>query len=565
MKLPESLAAALTAADEAYLIALCNKGTYNRAKKDLAALASPPQAECTPDGVQVQLGQVTCLIRAPLGDSRCSCPSSAVCRHRISAILWLQSQLEGPADGQAPDREAPPPQEAEPDFPSLRAYPPEKLVRQLGARRHAADLVRWQSGQGAKITAGGSVVTVELPWAAASVRLLEPLEHSTCSCHSKSFCVHKAEALFFWQLEQGLIPAALQEAAPAAGSGWDPEQARGVCQGVRQALAAQMATGLSRLPPSVCDTTERLAALCHTGRLPRLERALRRLQEEYAAYFRRSATYRDTSLLARFGQAWRLAQAIEAAPEDRILQLAGTFRDEYRPAGPLQLYLLGLRQVTGRNNSGYEGTVYYFWDTEGRCFYTYSDLRPAFYEKPRRRSPLQLWGMPCTLDQAWNCVLRLHGARVNGEGGLSGTSSCHADLGQRVLPGEILPPEALCTDFEQLLQKHSAAGLPERERLAVVRPAQCIPQPYDRVQQLFQMRLLDDAGRDLWVTVRYDQTEQPVIDALERLEAGLRKDPARMPVFFGTVYRDKDLLRLYPIEYFGPDSWQAAPPEEECP
>ena len=259
MKLPESLAAALTAADEAYLIALCNKGTYNRAKKDLAALASPPQAECTPDGVQVQLGQVTCLIRAPLGDSRCSCPSSAVCRHRISAILWLQSQLEGPMDGQAPDREAPP-QEAEPDFPSLRAYPPEKLVRQLGARRHAADLVRWQSGQGAKITAGGSVVTVELPWAAASVRLLEPLEHSTCSCHSKSFCVHKAEALFFWQLEQGLVPAALQEAAPAAGSGWDPEQARGVCQGVRQALAAQMATGLSRLPPSVCDTTERLAA-----------------------------------------------------------------------------------------------------------------------------------------------------------------------------------------------------------------------------------------------------------------------------------------------------------------
>ena len=78
MKLPESLAAALTAADEAYLIALCNKGTYNRAKNVLAALASPPQAECTPDGVQVQLGQVTCLIRAPLGDSRCSCPSSAV-------------------------------------------------------------------------------------------------------------------------------------------------------------------------------------------------------------------------------------------------------------------------------------------------------------------------------------------------------------------------------------------------------------------------------------------------------------------------------------------------------
>ena len=39
--LPQSLAAALAAADEAYLIGLSNKGTVNRAKKDLAALAAP--------------------------------------------------------------------------------------------------------------------------------------------------------------------------------------------------------------------------------------------------------------------------------------------------------------------------------------------------------------------------------------------------------------------------------------------------------------------------------------------------------------------------------------------
>ena len=98
MAFSEELSAALVAADENYLIGLCNKGTVNRAKKDLAALADP---ETVPEnnGVTVKLGEVSCFITAPLGESRCSCPSSAVCRHRITAILWLKQQLDAQPAG----------------------------------------------------------------------------------------------------------------------------------------------------------------------------------------------------------------------------------------------------------------------------------------------------------------------------------------------------------------------------------------------------------------------------------------------------------------------------------
>lgn len=37
MEIPQTLHSALLSADEEYLIALCNKGTVNRAKKDLSA------------------------------------------------------------------------------------------------------------------------------------------------------------------------------------------------------------------------------------------------------------------------------------------------------------------------------------------------------------------------------------------------------------------------------------------------------------------------------------------------------------------------------------------------
>ena len=232
MQLPKALSAALAAADENYLIGLCNKGTVNRAKKDLAVSASP---ETMPgqDGVTVRLGDISCLITAPLGESRCSCPSSAICRHRIAAILWLKGRLDA-----GPDPAAPPPR---PEFQELRAYPPEKLAKQLGSKRLSAALFRHQSGSGPQITEA-SVVTVDMPWLPACVRLLEPLEHSTCTCHSKVFCPHKAEALLYWQLKEGVADPSLLQPAQPAGAALDLEAARGVCRAVQEALAAQLAT-----------------------------------------------------------------------------------------------------------------------------------------------------------------------------------------------------------------------------------------------------------------------------------------------------------------------------------
>ena len=547
LHIPEGLAAALAAADEAYLVGLCNKGTVNRAKKDLAAL-TPPQAKAEGEAVEVRMGDVTCRIQAPLGESRCSCPSSGICRHRIAAILWLQQQETPPSsEAAAPEK---------PDFAGLLAYPAEKLARQLGRRRLSAALFRWKSGQQPQITET-SVVTVEMPWLPATVRLLEPLEHSTCSCHSKTFCLHKAEALLFWQLGRGAADPMVLEETAAPAETLDLERIRGVCQGVRQTLAGHLATGLSRLSPSACETVERMAALCHAAGLPDLERALRRLHGTYAAYFARSAACRDTELLFRLSRVFRLAAALEQAGEETVRTLAGAFREDYAPGGDLKLYLLGLRDYSGRG--GYEGTLYYFWEREARRFYTFSDLRPTFYEETSaRRKPAAVpWGLPCPLRQVWGCGLDLTGARANREGGLSSTQQCSAVLLGRRAPGQVFSEEDVCTDFSRLLAERSDPHAPEISRLAVVRPAACRVQDYDPVRQEFSMALVDGEGRDLWLTVRYRKEEAGVVDALEALARRLKEAEDLRPVFFGTVYREGDRLKLYPIEYFS--QWEERP------
>ena len=172
-----------------------------------------------------------------------------------------------------------------PAFAQLRAYPVEKLVRQLGTKRLAAVLSRRQSGAGPVMTET-SVITVEMPWLPATVRLLEPLEHSTCTCHSRAFCSHKAEALLYWQLEHGIAdPASLQNAG-TCGNSLELDRVRSVCQAVQQApdrSDGDRSEPASRLLPVRPSSGWRL---CATRRGCRIwNGALRGLHGEYAALF----------------------------------------------------------------------------------------------------------------------------------------------------------------------------------------------------------------------------------------------------------------------------------------
>lgn len=557
MEIPQPLYSALLSADEDYLIALCNKGTVNRAKKDLSAI-HPEITQTEGETVTVTVGDTVCTITAPLGSSTCTCPSSTMCRHRISAILWLKEQAvqasPPPEEAAAPSEDAPSEEEADDLTALLSAYPTQTLTRQLGERRVSTLVQRESSGEGAAIREG-SAVTVELPWIPATVRFISPLEHSSCTCHSQSFCVHKAEALLTWQLRHGVVTADSLLAAfyNDAGSVLDRRE---ICAAVQTTLTDWMRTGLTRLPSSSMETAERLAGLCHTSALPALERAMRRLYGELQSYFARSAAFRAESLLRRMSAVWRLAAALRTAPEQEALQLAGTFRDEYQAVGSLHLYLLGLQEVDLAG--GYAGTVYYFWETKKHRYYAYRDLRPKFYEGRRRSGPMEtiLWELPGTLRQVWNCRLDLTGARVSGEGNLSATTQCRGTLLQKAPPGTVVPPSAVVEDFSALLPR-SRPGLGELDRLAILRPHQLEPQEFDRVEQRFTLRLLDGVGRDIWLTVRYREGSRAVVEALEELAAQWEQNPGLRPVFFGGLYREGGRLCLYPIECF--TNWEGTP------
>ena len=74
--------------DDDYLIGISNKGLVKRAYKDkeegnYKVLSLDAEAEVSVGGEKV-------IIRMPLGESRCSCPSRSICRHVVLGILALK-------------------------------------------------------------------------------------------------------------------------------------------------------------------------------------------------------------------------------------------------------------------------------------------------------------------------------------------------------------------------------------------------------------------------------------------------------------------------------------------
>ena len=84
----------IASADEDTLIALANKGTYKRACKD--AEGAPSDFTETDDGIVLDFGGETVTIKAPLDKSICTCPSRAVCRHIVGALVVMKGVI--PAD-----------------------------------------------------------------------------------------------------------------------------------------------------------------------------------------------------------------------------------------------------------------------------------------------------------------------------------------------------------------------------------------------------------------------------------------------------------------------------------
>ncbi len=564
----DELKAALACADEAYLTGMSNKGLYKRACKDIdGAQVDVRYAE---DAAEVSLCGETCKIKVPLWESSCSCPSRSVCRHIIGAILRLKENFSEDVTEEMEDEEVPkePEKLSETLMDTLRSITPQALKRALG--KELAKTVQ-DVQQGRILLTESSILSAQLPDGTA-VRLLHPLEFSTCACHRKELCAHKAAAVLAWQTAQGILdPQDLLEQAQTLSKA-DTTAIHSIAQQAQAVLCEVLRWGLVRMPDNLPEHLEVAAVQCHSAKMAEGERLLRELGSRLQNCRERRAAFHTESFLRRFCEC---ADYLDAMQEDTLTEASlGAFRRSYsRYEGDLDILPIGMRSMQGGD---YEGEVYYFLNMDESAqerFLSYSDLRPVFYDsvkKRGRRSAVIPWSLNMPLRSAMRKRMVLQNAKVS-DGKLSSSQETFVAASSTAnLDCEEIR-RLLYSDFRRLavaVSRKQAES--ELQRLCFVHPQQCTASGFDRHKQQFSMTLLDGKGNHITVKARYAAENKAFIELLEHIGKRMTEQPEKPYVLFCSAYFEEGALCLYPIEIYDfirvtdhDDGWQLPPQYEQ--
>lgn len=587
----------LAGVDEDYLVGISNKGIVKRAYKDLGAEDGMIQAgtaglDWNAQELAVTAGGENVTIRLPLGESLCSCPSRSICRHVIMAILLARQAVldggeaagasgngeggkvenAGDSGGDSPEAEDSPGGSgdlAQKVWQEILAQPRKPLLRALGSRGLRRLAAAMEAGQIPR-TERGTVVRMQLPGQDMTVKLLSPLEYSTCSCHRKELCSHRAEAILWCQyLEKQLSPEELERELERQPD-FDMGELSDTASQVGDCLEHLLETGLARSGAEQAQELERLAILCHNAGLPGWEGDLRALAEGYEKYLRRAAGQTMERLASQLQRLYdRTAQLRELADRalsdgvggaepsqalpgniiSRIQDLAGEFRSEYRPTGDLEL--MGITVEHFVSDAGYEGDTVYFLDTAAQAWYTYTNARPTFYEGKKRpafrEKAMAPWGLSLPLEGLARVRLRLRGAKCDDGGRLSSSQETRGEiLGKSELTASGLAGwyyrEYDRLFAEQIPEPTEKSGSPGRPRLVFVQAAGFEKGHFNEITQKLELPIWDGAGRRVQVELPYSRRDEASIRYLERLEN------RQSPCFLGRVYLRDSRICLYPVD-----------------
>jgi len=596
--------------DDDYLIGLANKGIVKRAYKDkeegnVTVLKIEEEAK-------VKVGEETVLVRFPLGESKCSCPSRSICRHVVLAILVLKESITENMEGEKSkpaetnntkaenseqaetalkeadyseqktaawkDSDRSQPEEAavkvaekETDLKNKREaekkaiggmgeklleeicnYPVNTLKKALGARHFQNFIGQVKAGVRPEINYS-SVITVRLMEQGVTVKLLLPLEYSSCTCHKKDLCAHKAAAILWCQLDAKAITEETLIGEAAESQDYNMEQIKEAAGQMKKFLEELLGTGLSRTSPDVLDYLERLAIISHNANLPNFEGYFRALFDSYGKYLRRAASFQTKKLMGQITRLYRRVELLIKA-ENRIetARQAGEFKAEYILVGNLDL--IGITIEYFKSQTGYEGETVYFLEEHTKEWYTYTVARPVFYEKGKRGKPEKgpaPWGLLISLEDLAGKRIHLSGAKCDERKRLSSSQETKGEVtGERRLTWKDLEGWYY-QDFKELfleqIGKETKEWLREQKdikdsvKLVVLQPDFIEKAEFSETGQQLSMVIYDKAGREVVIEVTYSKKEEWGIRYLERIREN------RIPYFLGKIYLRDGRIRMYPV------------------
>lgn len=544
----EQLRLLLAGVTEELLISMSNKGTVNRGKKDLEKLKDSMAFFVQPDGsVTVRIGEdAEVTLGSGPAECACTCPSTSLCRHIVTAIFYgkdyLANSAAAGAGGQADETGAGIGEqtkeqaggalnESHPltpeDMAELNCLTPDEVRKLVGRKEYASILMSVKKKNEAefhyeemlKVTIPSQKVTVYYP-------KVNSIQGSICSCKSKDMCRHRSYALISYLLTQRGAELTLEEDVPEF-----TDRQKELLAQVKERMAGYLDRGMASLTPDTVKELERFYIRAYGMKFYALAGEIKLLSSYFYEYFGKNVSFSNTRTLHQICRIHNRADALLAAGEETRGELAGKLKEESLQLNSLTLFGLGAAaRLTKRRDLL---ASQYFYCPDLKEFLVLSTLRPVESDVQASRGMDTMvertktylytsglfWAEEYSLKQLSGAKVTVRDAVVT-NGKISGTKSTFCKTEELVNAGDL--DSFAVSDFsklQSLLRAHSYqyfSGYHEADSLYLLKLEKMGEPSYDMIKQRLLLPAFDKNGQEMMLEIRFNEVTRNAIEAMEQ-------------------------------------------------
>lgn len=533
-------------ADDDYLIGIANKGIVKRAYKDLEG--ADISAEYDDNFVTVSVSGEKCTIVSPLGDSKCTCPSRSVCRHIITSILWLRNNSK--ANNTDTNSEGSENVSISEELKEeLSKFPINKLQLAMKKQYYTSFISKAERGKFPQLSET-SIITGNIPDENVNVRLLSPLEYSTCSCHSKELCKHKASVILTWQLQNNIVSLNDIKIKDENSIKIDIDMVHDTAKSVKGFLYDILSNGLVRTSEDISEYAESMAVMCHNAHIASAERLMREIGNRLNSYVQHSSNFSPKTLFSIIMDTLILLHKIENTNDEKVLsKYIGEFKNTYVLSDTLELIPLSQRHFSSA--SGYEGDIYYFLNRDTNSdnkILSYSNVKPTFYGNTRRTYNAP-WGLYGTLDEILGSEIRLKNPKLFHNKISSSNDTTAEIIGKSDLNSKIVY-DNIYIDYQKMVQDTFG----ERDNTSEEHPVliainNCLSSEFDEINQTQEIVIEDYYNNFLTIKYKYTAENKDFFKSVQNV-GEIMKRSNKEYVIFANAYLENGRCYLFPIAIF---------------
>ena len=510
--------------NEEFIVSISNKGIYKRSVKDLEKAKENILLSIKDAGtIEVKIEDATVELNVNVQNSKCTCPSSSICKHIVMALLYLKEFYDS---NQSIEEEIKEDEKEKIDetifYEELKKLTGEKILEIVGKKIYNS-VINSIFIRNEAIFEYGDMLTITI--ASQNVKVYFPkeksIENAMCSCKEKGICSHKAYALISYLIKEGKITEADTE--------YDKieigEKEREIIENLHVFIGSIFDRGISGLTGNEISQAEKFYIQTYGIKLFAAADELKNLSSELGFYFSKNISFSNKRLMHILCSVYNRTSALLIIEDNRKkLMLAGQRQEEKFNLDNIELVGLGASGgITKRNDLLITA---YFYCKDIKNILSMSTLRP--YENSSQLSTLynmgQVWSNELSFKDVSVSKMVLKDAKLS-TGKVSSAKSTICNIKGKTTEEDI--HELVISDYSIIvdeLRKHKFRYFEPysaTKNIFLIKVEEIKNIEYDKIEQKLKFDSLDSNGNTKIFDIKYNSVSENAIKYFEKNKTGL--------------------------------------------